>query len=93
MFTVTDEAANELKEMLDEAEDRPAGHTFRIGFDESGRLGLVWDVPDQNDHQIQVEDETVLLVSADVAASLQEVVMDIVETDDGTRLTLYQRTD
>jgi hypothetical protein len=93
MFIVTDEAVTELKTMLDEADDRPAGHTFRIGYDETDRLGLAWDKPVAGDRHIQSSNETVLLLDEDVWARLDDVVMDVVETVDGPRLKLYRQTD
>lgn len=91
MFTVTSEAAAALRSMLDEADDRPEDHTFRIGYDETARLGLVWDEPANEDHHIQVNNETVLLVDEDVWNRLDDVIMDVVETDEGPQLTLQRK--
>lgn len=92
MFTVTDEAATELKSMLDDADDRPEGHTFRIGFDEKDRPGLFWDEPATEDYHIQVNDETVLLIDEDALDILDDVIMDVVEADGGSRLKLSRQT-
>lgn len=92
MFTVTDEAAAALKIMLDDADDRPEGYTFRIGFDETNRPGLFWDEPASEDRHIQVENETVLLVDEEAWNILDDVVMEVVDTDDGPRLKLRRQT-
>ncbi len=45
MFTVTNNAAQVLKSIVEDADDRPEGYTLRIGFDQAGRAGLQWDEP------------------------------------------------
>ena len=91
MFTVTDQAARVLKNILDDAEDRPEGHTLRIGFDQTGRPGLLWDQPAADDHQVQHEGETVLLLDAEVWDALDGIVLDVVDTPEGPTLSLSRQ--
>ncbi|RME42454.1 MAG: hypothetical protein D6791_17720 [Chloroflexi bacterium] len=88
MFTVTDKAAEALRSILADADDRPEGHTLRIGFDQEGRPGLMWDEPAADDHEVQSGGETVLLLDVDTFDALDGVVLDLVDTPQGPRLSL-----
>ncbi len=91
MFTVTDEAALVLKSIVDDAEDRPAGHTLRIGFDQTGRPGLLWDQPMPDDHRVEVDGETVLLLDIETWDALDGIVLDVVDTPQGPTLSLSRQ--
>lgn len=91
MFTVTDSAAQVLKSIVDEADDRPEGHTLRIGFDQTGRPGLLWDEPATDDHIVEVDGEAVLLLDIDTWDALAGIVLDVVDTPEGPALSLSRR--
>lgn len=91
MFTVTEEAAHALRSMMDQADDRPEGHTLRIGIDQRGQPGLLWDEPAEGDREVQVEGETVLLVDNATQDALDDVILDVQETDEGPALSLSRQ--
>jgi Fe-S cluster assembly iron-binding protein IscA len=89
MLTVTDAAKDKLMEtLLANTDDREAG--LRLMMKKPGQLGLVLDRESAGDTIIEHEGLKLLLVEHKVVELLQEATLDIQETADGSRLTLFQ---
>jgi Fe-S cluster assembly iron-binding protein IscA len=86
MLTVTDRAAQLLKDLQDAQEERGdkvlrlvnRGDGFELGLDESR----------EDDQIVQSGETNVLLIGADVCEFLGEATIDCVDTPGGPRLTL-----
>lgn len=88
MITVTEGAAEELNRLITEADDRPDNNTLRLGFSPQGKPVLGWDEPQDQDHKVEHETETVLVVDPTTGELLEGAVMDVAHTPEGPRLSL-----
>ena len=86
MLTVTDMAAQYLRETLTrKEEDAPAA--LRIVYSEDG-YQLTLDDPKEGDQVFEHEGESYLLVDSGVGEALSDATLDVQESPQGTRLTL-----
>ena len=91
MLTVTEGAKQRLKEiLLDSTDDEEKG--LRLTWKSANELGLVLAKGLPTDSIIEYYDGLkVLIVEPELAESLQEVILDIQDTPEGPKLTMYQR--
>lgn len=88
MVVVTDGAKQELKRMLAANTEEPEA-CLRLIANDQGQLGLAIDVERQDDQIVEHEDSKVLVVEKELADTLQEITMDIVDTPEGARLAIH----
>ena len=86
MLTVTDAACVHLVALLDDAEV-PDGTAARCTF-EDDQLSLVPDTPGDDDQTIDHDGRVVLIVGPMEMAALDDVTIDVAETEDGPQLVL-----
>ncbi len=87
MLTVTDKAAQHLRETLSREEKRAPGEAFRIVKTEKGHR-LTLDEAKEGDQVFEHEGENYLLLDTEVGEALSSATMDAQESPEGTRLTL-----
>ena len=89
MLKVTESAKQKLREtLLANTDDREAG--LRLKMKSSGQLGLVLDRGSPADSIVEHEGSKVLIVEHELAELLQEATLDIQDTPDGPKLTIFQ---
>lgn len=88
--TVTVEAAEVLKGVLDDA-SAPPEQTLRLITQSSGDLGLSLDTVREGDQVVENAGQPVLAISDDVARLIDGSTIEVVETEQGKRLTVVPR--
>ncbi len=88
MFTVTEKAAQYLRQVLDSREEATS-QLLRI-VSRSGSYELTLDDPQESDEVLQYEGRSYLLVAPEVVESLSNATIDVHEIAEGAppRLTL-----
>jgi Fe-S cluster assembly iron-binding protein IscA len=86
MLTVTDTAAQYLRETLTRKEEG-APAALRIVYSEEG-YQLTLDDPKEGDQVFEQEGESYLVVDSEVGEALSDATLDVQESSQGTRLTL-----
>ncbi len=91
MFTVTDSAKEELQRTLERSSLAP-GKVLRLttppAWTGPGDFGVVIDQSGDEEHLVEFQGLTVLVVDSDLAGHLAESVLDFVDSSDGPRFTL-----
>jgi len=88
MLTVTDKAAQHLRENLSREEGSPPG-TFRIVNSEEG-YQLTLDEAKEGDQVFEHEGENYLLLDTEVGEALSSATLDVQESPQGPRLALSE---
>ena len=88
MLTVTDKAAQHLRENLSREKESPPG-AFRIVNSEEG-YQLTLDEAKEGDQVFEHEGENYLLLDTEVGEALSNATLDVQESPQGTRLTLSE---
>lgn len=89
MLTVTAQAKEKLKEALDQQEDPQMAIRIAPSEQQPGQLQLTPDSPKEEDHVVETDEGSELLVVApDVATAVDGMVMDYQETPQGSSFTL-----
>jgi len=65
---------------------------LRLNANDKGELGLSIDIETPNDQVVEYEGSKVLLVEEKMAASLEGLTLDVVDTSEGPALTITQVT-
>jgi len=91
MIDVTERAKQKLKQILSEKIDDPVAG-LRLSANDKGELGLSIDIEASNDQVVEYEGSKVLLVEEEMAASLEGLALDVVDTSEGPALTITQVT-
>jgi Fe-S cluster assembly iron-binding protein IscA len=92
MFDVTDKALEKLQTLRDESESQP-GQAVTLVVREDGELGLALAFPQENDHVIERDGDTVMIVPEPLLEPLQDVRLDYVENDQQQGFTLDRQDD
>jgi Fe-S cluster assembly iron-binding protein IscA len=92
VIEVSDPAKQELKRILMDHVDNPQAG-LRLTASELGQFGLGLDVEMPGDQVVEYEGSKVLLVTKEVAVSLQGITMDVQETSGGPKLVLLEQLD
>jgi len=88
MLTVTESAKQKLRQtLITNTNDQEAG--LRLTMEPPGQLGLVLDRESPNDSLIEHEGLKVLIVDHELAELLQEATIDVQDTHDGPKLTIF----
>src|SRR5581483_160174 len=91
-ITVTIEAAEALRHLLDDAAAAPE-QTLRLVTDTSGDLGLDLDTVREGDQVVEDGGQAVLVIAHEVALAISGATIDVMETDDGKMLTILPPED
>ncbi|HZP25546.1 MAG TPA: hypothetical protein VFB90_00700 [Dehalococcoidia bacterium] len=91
-ITVTIEAAEALRHLLDDAAAAPE-QTLRLVTDTSGDLGLDLDTVSEGDQVVEDGGQAVLVIAHEVALAISGATIDVMETDDGKMLTILPPED
>ena len=92
--TVTEAAAGELRKALAEASSlaetsSEGGEVLRlVAQPDEGGFALGLDQVREGDEVVESGDERVLVIASDLAETLEGVVIDVEETEEGQRLTI-----
>lgn len=87
MITVTDRAAEELRNTLVAVE--PEGdQILRLVYTVDSGFALTLDVERAGDQVVESEGQKVLLVSADIASAVAGATIDVHDTEAGPRLVI-----
>ncbi len=89
MLTVTDKAAQHLRENLSREEESAPGAAFRIVNTEEG-YQLTLGEAKEGDQVFEHEGENYLLLDSEVGEALSSATLDVQESPEGTRLSLSQ---
>jgi Fe-S cluster assembly iron-binding protein IscA len=87
MLTVTEGAKQLLKEILTTHSDDP-DMGVRLTLKPPGQLGIILDSEAEDDQVIEHEGSKVLLVAPELESALEEVTLDVEDTDEGRKLTV-----
>lgn len=93
MISVTSEAKTVLNDLLEQSGTKDDGQTIRLTAmpdAETGRvqLGLQLDQPAEEDHVVEHNGKTVLVMDHDIADRLDGLTLDTVDTPEGKLLTI-----
>lgn len=106
MITVTDEAKDLLRGMLEQVEEQAGIQEDDVSIrlaaaappqseeteqSEQVAIGLMLDRPHEGDQIVEHEGKRVLLVDESMAGMLEGMTLDAVDTPDGRRLTINQQ--
>ena len=86
-MVVTEAAKKLLKEKLS-ANTEESDVYLRINKDSEDKLGLVLGREKEGDTVVEYEDEKLLLVGKDLATNLENALIDVKETAEGSKLVL-----
>ena len=89
MLTVTEGAKQLLKGILTDHSDDPE-MGVRLASDPQGQLGLVLGEEQPGDHVVEHQESKVLLVASELAPRLEEVTLDVEDTDDGPKMVVQK---
>jgi Fe-S cluster assembly iron-binding protein IscA len=92
MIEVTERAKQELKRILSDNVDNPLA-ALRLSATNEGGLGLSIDVEKTGDKVVECEDSKVLLVEEALADDLTGVTLDVEDTEEGPRLTVFKESE
>ena len=87
MIEVTERAKKELKKLLTDSVEHPNA-CLRLRNNNEGRLGLGIDIAMPNDRVIEYEGATLLVAEPELADSLNDVAIDIEDSDEGSQLVI-----
>jgi len=87
MIDVTERAKKELKEILTQKVDHPEA-CLRLRTNEQGQLGLGIDIAMPGDEVVEYEGIKLLIVEKELAGSLENVAIDVEESDEGSQLVI-----
>lgn len=91
MIAVTVRAKKELKRILVSSTNEP-GACVRLYQNAQNHLGLSVDEARQDDHKIEHQGKTLLLVEERLSDLLNGITIDIEETPEGVKLVLSQES-
>lgn len=90
MIGVTERAKKVLKRVLADNVDHPEA-CLRLRTNDNGQLGLGIDIEEPGDEVFEYEGSRLLVVTQDLADSLDDVLIDVEETDEGSQLVITDK--
>jgi len=90
MISVTKRARNELKRILTSTADDPNAR-LRLLARGQGNLGLGLDIELPNDEVVKTDGTGLLVVEKGLSATLEGVILDVDDTDEGTELVICEK--
>jgi len=91
MIGVTEQAKEELKELLVSNVDDPRA-CLRIQADDAGQLGVTIDIEMPGDQTVEYEGSTLLVVEQELAERLSHVDIDVEDIEEGRQLILVEKS-
>jgi Fe-S cluster assembly iron-binding protein IscA len=91
MIGVTERAKKELKRVLADNVDHPEA-CLRLRTNDEGNLGLGIDIERPDDKVVEYEGSTVLVVTQGLADSLDDLLIDVEDTDEGSQLVITDKS-
>jgi Fe-S cluster assembly iron-binding protein IscA len=91
MIEVTQRAKEELKGLLTSNVDHPEA-CLRLRTNEEGRLGFGIDIEMPGDQVVEYEGSKLLVVEAELANSLENMAIDVEDSDEGGRLVIVNNS-
>jgi len=91
MIGVTEQAKEELKEILVSKVDDPRAY-LRIQADDEGQLGVTIDIEMPGDQTVEYEGSTLLVAEQELAESLSHLDIDVADTEEGKQLILIEKS-
>jgi Fe-S cluster assembly iron-binding protein IscA len=87
MIGVTEKAKKELSKVLADKVDHPEA-CLRLRVNEEGNLGLGIDIERPDDKVVKYEGATLLVVETELADSLENIAIDVEDSDEGSKLVV-----
>ncbi len=87
MIDVTERAKKELKDILTKNVEHPEA-CLRLRTNEQGQLGLGIDIAMPGDEVVEYEGLKLLLVESELAGGLENMAIDVEESDEGSQLVI-----
>jgi Fe-S cluster assembly iron-binding protein IscA len=87
MATVTDRAAQELRNILAEAATKP-GQALRLVLRPGGDFGLDVDEEREGDEVVAADGERILLIAREIADAVGDAIIDAQDTGKGQELVI-----
>ncbi len=89
MIAVTDRAKLELKRLLSASVDHPQAR-LRLTAKSPDQLGLGVDIENPDDHCVEHEGATVLVVEKELGDKLEGITLDVDDTSQGPQLVIVE---
>ena len=90
MIVITEQAKNELRQLLYNKVDWP-GARLRLMDRGQGKLGLGVDIESPGDQIVEYKGEKLLIIKPELANSLKEITLDVEETPEGVELIISEK--
>jgi len=91
MIGVTERAKKELKRVLTDNVDHPEA-CLRLRTNDEGKLGLGIDIEKPGDKVVEYEGSRVLVVTQGLADKLNDLLIDVEDTDEGSQLVIADKS-
>ena len=91
MIGVTERAKKELREILANNVDHPDA-CLRLRVDEQGQLGLGIDIEMPGDEIVEYEGSKLLLVERQLADNVEDIALDVEDSNEGSRLVIVDKS-
>jgi len=91
MIGVTERAKKELKRVLTDNVDHPEA-CLRLRTNDEGNLGLGIDIEKPGDKVVECEGSRVLVVAQVLADKLNDLLIDVEDTDEGSQLVIADKS-
>lgn len=91
MIGITERAKKELKKILIDNVDHPEAR-LRIRINDRGQLGLGIDIEMPDDKVIEYEGSKLIVVEPDLASSLEDLTIDVEDSDEGSQLVIIDKS-
>jgi len=92
MIGITENAKKELTKILTDNVDHPEA-CLRLRINDEGQLGLGIDIEQPGDEVVEYEGSRLLVVAQELADSLEDVFIDIENTDEGSQLVITDKSE
>jgi Fe-S cluster assembly iron-binding protein IscA len=90
MIEVTERAKKELKGLLISNVDHPEA-CLRLRTGEEGKLGLGIDIEKPDDRVVEYEGSSLLVVEPGLADSLEDLAIDVEDSDEGRQFVIINK--
>ena len=91
MIGITERAKKELQKLLTESVEHPNA-CLRLRTNDEGRLGLGIDIETPGDKVVEYEGSKLLVVEAGLANSLENIAIDVEDSDEGSQLIIVDNS-
>jgi Fe-S cluster assembly iron-binding protein IscA len=92
MIGVTERAKKELREILTNNVDHPEA-CLRLRVNDQGQLGLGIDIEMPGDEIVEYEGSKLLLVEQGLANNLENIAIDVEDSNEGSQLVIIDKSE